>query len=234
MSSGSEAPSSGSANRFERARAVTAPHVPQRSTAAGSGSNTATKPAAAARSRTPATPVPSFDGVAPPRWPSSSFESSGPGSHVPAATGSRNFRARRRRPKRRRGSDDPPHPPSLSPHSVLHSSAHPPYVPVSTDVETSATIAAWEAVRRSTSVPRPTSLRGTTMTEVHGTCDERFTAMRELLAANLASGADLGASVAVTLEVSPSSTCGAAGPTPPRPCHGRRTRSPTCGRPPRR
>ncbi|HEX4981403.1 MAG TPA: serine hydrolase domain-containing protein [Ilumatobacteraceae bacterium] len=38
------------------------------------------------------------------------------------------------------------------------------------------------------------------MTEVHGTCDERFVAMRELLAANLASGADLGASVAVTLD----------------------------------
>ena len=38
------------------------------------------------------------------------------------------------------------------------------------------------------------------MTEVHGSCDDRFTAMRELLAANLASGADLGASVAVTLD----------------------------------
>ena len=38
------------------------------------------------------------------------------------------------------------------------------------------------------------------MTEVHGNCDERFIAMRELLAANLASGADLGASVAVTLD----------------------------------
>ncbi|HWM18966.1 MAG TPA: serine hydrolase domain-containing protein, partial [Ilumatobacteraceae bacterium] len=38
------------------------------------------------------------------------------------------------------------------------------------------------------------------MTEVHGTCDERFTAMRDLFAANLASGADLGASVAVTLD----------------------------------
>ena len=42
-----------------------------------------------------------------------------------------------------------------------------------------------------------------TMTEVHGTCDERFTAMRDLLAANLASGADLGASVAVTLDGEP-------------------------------
>jgi CubicO group peptidase (beta-lactamase class C family) len=41
------------------------------------------------------------------------------------------------------------------------------------------------------------------MTEVDGTCDERFAAMRELLAANLASGADLGASVAVTLEGEP-------------------------------
>jgi CubicO group peptidase (beta-lactamase class C family) len=41
------------------------------------------------------------------------------------------------------------------------------------------------------------------MTEVHGSCDERFTAMRDLLAANLASGADLGASVAVTLDGEP-------------------------------
>ena len=41
------------------------------------------------------------------------------------------------------------------------------------------------------------------MTEVHGTCDERFTAMRDLLTANLASGADLGASVAVTLDGEP-------------------------------
>jgi CubicO group peptidase (beta-lactamase class C family) len=41
------------------------------------------------------------------------------------------------------------------------------------------------------------------MTEVHGTCDDRFTAMRDLLAANLASGADLGASVAVTLDGEP-------------------------------
>ena len=41
------------------------------------------------------------------------------------------------------------------------------------------------------------------MTEVHGTCDERFSAMRDLLAANLASGADLGASVAVTLDGEP-------------------------------
>ena len=41
------------------------------------------------------------------------------------------------------------------------------------------------------------------MTEVHGTCDERFIAMREHLAANLASGDDLGASVAVTLDGEP-------------------------------
>jgi CubicO group peptidase (beta-lactamase class C family) len=41
------------------------------------------------------------------------------------------------------------------------------------------------------------------MTEVAGTCDERFAVMHELLAANLASGADLGASVAVTLEGEP-------------------------------
>jgi len=36
--------------------------------------------------------------------------------------------------------------------------------------------------------------------EVHGSCDPKFEAMRDLLAANLASGADLGASVAVAVE----------------------------------
>ncbi|MBI2766387.1 MAG: beta-lactamase family protein [Chloroflexi bacterium] len=41
------------------------------------------------------------------------------------------------------------------------------------------------------------------MTTVQGTCDDRFTAMRDLLQANLDSGADLGASVAVTLEGAP-------------------------------
>jgi CubicO group peptidase (beta-lactamase class C family) len=35
---------------------------------------------------------------------------------------------------------------------------------------------------------------------VHGTCDERFTVMRDLLTASLAAGTDLGASVAVVLE----------------------------------
>jgi CubicO group peptidase (beta-lactamase class C family) len=35
------------------------------------------------------------------------------------------------------------------------------------------------------------------MAEVHGRCDERFAAMRDLLSANVDSGADLGASVAV-------------------------------------
>lgn len=35
---------------------------------------------------------------------------------------------------------------------------------------------------------------------VHGECDERFSAMREILATNLASGADCGASVAVVLD----------------------------------
>jgi CubicO group peptidase (beta-lactamase class C family) len=38
------------------------------------------------------------------------------------------------------------------------------------------------------------------MAEVHGTCDPRFDKMRDLLAANLGSGADLGASVAVALD----------------------------------
>ncbi len=41
------------------------------------------------------------------------------------------------------------------------------------------------------------------MTAVQGTCDQRFTAMRDLLRANLDSGADLGASVAVTLDGQP-------------------------------
>ena len=36
--------------------------------------------------------------------------------------------------------------------------------------------------------------------EIHGSCDDRFAGMRDLLAANLANGNDLGASVAVTLE----------------------------------
>ena len=35
------------------------------------------------------------------------------------------------------------------------------------------------------------------MSNVQGTCDPRFEAVRQALAANLASGADLGASVAV-------------------------------------
>jgi CubicO group peptidase (beta-lactamase class C family) len=35
---------------------------------------------------------------------------------------------------------------------------------------------------------------------IHGVCDERFTVMRDLLAASLAAGTDLGASVAVVLE----------------------------------
>ncbi len=41
------------------------------------------------------------------------------------------------------------------------------------------------------------------MTAVQGTCDPRFTAVKETLAANLASGADLGASVAVVLDGQP-------------------------------
>jgi len=41
------------------------------------------------------------------------------------------------------------------------------------------------------------------MTDVHGFCDDRFKGLRDILAANLASGADLGASVAVTLDGAP-------------------------------
>lgn len=40
----------------------------------------------------------------------------------------------------------------------------------------------------------------TDATAVHGECDSRFSAMREVLAANLASGADCGASVAVVVD----------------------------------
>jgi len=38
------------------------------------------------------------------------------------------------------------------------------------------------------------------MAEVHGTCDARFEAMRDILSANIDSGADVGASVAVALD----------------------------------
>ena len=38
------------------------------------------------------------------------------------------------------------------------------------------------------------------MADLHGTCDDRFIGMREVFAASLESGADLGASVAVTLD----------------------------------
>jgi CubicO group peptidase (beta-lactamase class C family) len=38
------------------------------------------------------------------------------------------------------------------------------------------------------------------MATIHGSCDERFTGMKEVLSTNLDSGADLGASVAVTLD----------------------------------
>ena len=38
------------------------------------------------------------------------------------------------------------------------------------------------------------------MAEVHGSCDPRFEKMREILSANIDSGADVGASVAVMLD----------------------------------
>jgi CubicO group peptidase (beta-lactamase class C family) len=41
------------------------------------------------------------------------------------------------------------------------------------------------------------------MTEIQGTCDARFEPIRDVLAANLASGADLGASVALTIDGQP-------------------------------
>lgn len=41
------------------------------------------------------------------------------------------------------------------------------------------------------------------MAEIHGTCDERFEAMREVLAGALDAGDDLGASVAITIDAEP-------------------------------
>jgi CubicO group peptidase (beta-lactamase class C family) len=41
------------------------------------------------------------------------------------------------------------------------------------------------------------------MAEVHGFCDDRFATVRDVLSANLDSGADLGASVAITIEGKP-------------------------------
>src|SRR5215475_4380071 len=45
--------------------------------------------------------------------------------------------------------------------------------------------------------------RGATVTEIHGKCDGRFEAVRDVFAANFASGQEAGASVAVTLEGEP-------------------------------
>jgi CubicO group peptidase (beta-lactamase class C family) len=41
------------------------------------------------------------------------------------------------------------------------------------------------------------------MSEVHGTCDARFKATRDILAANIEAGEDLGASVAITIDGAP-------------------------------
>jgi CubicO group peptidase (beta-lactamase class C family) len=46
-------------------------------------------------------------------------------------------------------------------------------------------------------------MEGTTMAEIQGTCDDRFAAVRDALAANLDSGQDVGASVAVVLDGEP-------------------------------
>src|SRR5688572_22342318 len=46
-------------------------------------------------------------------------------------------------------------------------------------------------------------MKGAEMAEIKGTYDERFAALTEILSTNLDSGADLGASVAVTVEGSP-------------------------------
>ena len=48
-----------------------------------------------------------------------------------------------------------------------------------------------------------TDTRSDTQTDVHGTCDPRFEAVRDAFAANFTSGEDLGASVSVVLEGQP-------------------------------
>src|SRR3954469_12181423 len=51
--------------------------------------------------------------------------------------------------------------------------------------------------------PRPTAARVTSVATIEGICDARFQAVREALAANLDSGADVGASVAIYIEGGP-------------------------------
>ena len=72
------------------------------------------------------------------------------------------------------------------------------------------------------------------MADVQGTCDDRFSALRDLLSANLDSGADLGASVAVTLDGEPVVDLWGGFVDEAGPRRGRPTRSSTSGRPPRR
>jgi len=69
--------------------------------------------------------------------------------------------------------------------------------------------------------------------DVKGSFDGRFKALRDILAANLESGEDLGASVAVTVEGHPVVDLWGGWSDEGRQSRGARTRSPMCGRRPR-
>ena len=69
------------------------------------------------------------------------------------------------------------------------------------------------------------------MAEVHGTCDPRFDAVRSTLEAQLESGADLGASVAVFHHGEPVVDIWGGWADQDKSTDGSATRSPTSGRP---
>jgi hypothetical protein len=71
------------------------------------------------------------------------------------------------------------------------------------------------------------------MAIIEGICREEFRAVRDVFEYHLDSGIDVGASVAVFIDGSPSSTCGAATSTPPTPGPGNATPSCRRSRPPR-
>jgi hypothetical protein len=66
-----------------------------------------------------------------------------------------------------------------------------------------------------------------------GTCSARFDSLRELFAANLESGEDLGASIAVNIEGEMVVDLWGGGATKPAPRRGPRTRSPVSFPPPK-
>ena len=73
------------------------------------------------------------------------------------------------------------------------------------------------------------------MTDVHGVCDTTFKEVRDVLAANLDAGEDLGASVAITIDGAPVVDMWGGWRDADRTAAvGARTRSSTSGRPPRR